>query len=166
MDILEIAFRSLVVYLFIVIGIRIFGKKELSQLSIVDLAFILLISNSVQNAMVGGSMSLQGGLVAAATLFIVNHLFENILFRSGKLSKLLQGNPLMLVYKGHPIERHLEQAKISMDDLEAAIREHGVDSIEDADLVILEKDGSISVLGDNFKQQAKKHRHAHKVVGK
>lgn len=166
MDILEIVFRSVIVYLFIVIGIRIFGKKELSQLSIVDLAFILLISNSVQNAMVGGNISLQGGIIAAATLFAVNHLFENLLFKSKRISQLLQGNPLMLVYKGKPIEKHLAQAKISMDDLEAAVREHGVDSIEDADLVVLEKDGSISVLAENFKKQVPKKRHAHKILEK
>lgn len=162
MEIFEIAFRSLVVYLFIVVGIRIFGKKELSQLSIVDLAFILLISNSVQNAMVGGSISLEGGLIAAATLFIANHLFENLLFRSQKLSKWVQGEPVMLVYRGRVKEENMAKAKISIDDLEAAVREHGIKSIRDADLVILERDGTMSVLGENFKQTSKK-RKSHRV---
>ena len=166
MDILEVVFRSIVVYFFIVIGIRIFGKKELSQLSIIDLAFILLISNSVQNAMVGGNISLQGGLVAAATLFAVNHIFEDILFKSKKISNIVQGNPLMLVYKGKPIEKHLVQAKISMEDLESAVREHGVDSIGDADLVVLEKDRNISVLGNNFQNQVPKRRRVHRALEK
>ncbi len=78
----SIILRSVVVYLFIVIAIRLFGKKEIAQLSVVDLVFILLISNSVQNAMVGPSTSLEGGLIAAASLFLVNLILKNVVFRS------------------------------------------------------------------------------------
>src|SRR5438309_11365713 len=97
---LNITARSVVVYLFIIIAIRIFGKKELSQLSVIDLVFILLISNSVQNAMVGPNTSLWGGVVAATSLFLVNIILENAFFRSKKLSHLIQGDSIMLVYNG------------------------------------------------------------------
>jgi uncharacterized membrane protein YcaP (DUF421 family) len=73
---LNIALKSIAVYVFIVAAIRVFGKKEFAQLSIIDLVFILLISNSVQNAMVGADSSLEGGLVAAFSLFLMNYLFK------------------------------------------------------------------------------------------
>src|ERR1044071_4379193 len=103
----EVILRSVVVYVFIVLAIRLFGKKELAQLSVIDLVFILLISNSVQNAMVGPSTSLWGGLIAAATLFVLNYLLKQVLFRSKFFTKLVQGNPVMLVHQGTVIEENL-----------------------------------------------------------
>ena len=82
---LKIALSSSAVYLFIIIAIRLFGKKELAQLSIIDLVFILLISNAVQNAMVGADSSLAGGLVAASTLFFINYLLKFLIYRFPKL---------------------------------------------------------------------------------
>ena len=81
---IEIIFRCIIVYLFIVIAIRLFGKKEIAQLSVVDLVFILLISNSVQNAMVGPDSSLIGGLIAAGSLFIVNLILKYVSYKSKK----------------------------------------------------------------------------------
>lgn len=159
-----IVIRSVVVYLCLIIGIRIFGKKELSQLSVVDLVFILLISNSVQNAMVGQDVTLWGGLTAALALFVVNYLLKLLFFKSRKISAFFQGDPLMLIYHGKPIAAHLAQAKITMDELDAAIREHGVDNIKHVDLAVQEIDGSISILSDNFKRQTTKHRKPHKVI--
>src|SRR3989338_9915928 len=98
MDIISIVIRSVGVYLFIILAIRLFGKKELSQLSIVDLVFILLISNSVQNAMVGSNTTLLGGLTAATSLFGVNWVFKNILLRSKVAPEFIPGNTLLLAY--------------------------------------------------------------------
>ncbi|MBJ7427773.1 MAG: DUF421 domain-containing protein, partial [Bacteroidia bacterium] len=101
MDIyLNIILRSLAVYVFIILAIRLFGKKELSQLSITDLVLILLISNAVQNAMVGPDSSLSGGLVAALTLFALNYIIKLITYKSKFISNILEGEPMMLVYKG------------------------------------------------------------------
>jgi uncharacterized membrane protein YcaP (DUF421 family) len=161
-----IVFRSVVVYLFIVIAIRLFGKKEIAQLSVIDLVFILLISNSVQNAMVGSSTSLEGGLIAAASLFLVNFILKNVLYRSKKASELIQGHAIMLVYSGKTMTQNLERARISNDELEAAIREHGVKDIKDVNLAVLEVDGNISVLSNDFKHKTVKRRKAHKVVAK
>lgn len=97
---LDISLRSVAVYLFMIIAIRVFGKKELSQLSITDLVLILLISNAVQNAMVGPDTSLWGGLIAAASLFIINYLFKLLLYNSKLFSQLVEGDSSMLVYKG------------------------------------------------------------------
>ncbi len=163
-EILSIIIRSVTVYLFVILAIRFFGKKELTQLSIIDLVFILLISNSVQNSMVGDNTSLPGGLIAAVSLFAVNYLLKILFFRSKKLSSLIQGSPLLLVYKGRIIKHHLLQAKITQDELEAAIREHGVKSAKDVDLAVLEIDGNISVLSENFRHETVKKRHGHKII--
>lgn len=159
-----IAFRSVVVYFFIIFAIRLFGKKELAQLSIIDLVFILLISNSVQNAMVGDNSTLIGGLTAATSLFVVNWILKNLIFKSKNLSEIVQGNPLMLVYHGKIIQKHLDQARLSNGELEAAIREHGVKDIKDVDIAILEVDGNISILSNNFTHKTVKKRRIHKSL--
>jgi len=153
-----IVLRSVAVYLFVILAIRLFGKKELSQLSIVDLVFILLISNSVQNAMVGSDTTLAGGLTAAIALFLVNWILKNLTYKSKIISNTLQGQPIMLVYQGKVDYKHLEKAKITIDELEAAVREHGVKNISQVDLAVLEVDGNISVLSSNFKKRTKKRR--------
>ncbi len=158
LDILFVVFRSVVVYLFIIGAIRLFGKKELSQLSVIDLVFVLLISNSVQNAMVGPDTTLLGGLVAAFTLFTLNAVLKDLVFKNKGLGKFLEGDPLMLVYKGDVLEEHLLKAKITNSELEASIREHGVHSTKDVDLAILEVDGNISVLSHDFTKKTRKRR--------
>ena len=161
---LGIIFRSIIVYLFIIFAIRLFGKKELTQLSIIDLVFILLISNAVQSAMVGENTTLFGGLLAATSLFSVNWILKNIIFRLPKLSRLIQGNPIMLVYHGKILNKHLTDAKISREEIDASIREHGVKNIKGVDLAVLEIDGNISVLSNNFKKITSKRRRTHKQL--
>ena len=163
-EIFLIIFRSVIVYLFIIFALRLFGKKELTQLSIIDLVFILLISNSVQSAMIGNNASLLGGLTAATSLFVVNWILKNLIFKSKNISEMVQGNPLMLVYHGKIIQKHLDQAKLSNEELEAAIREHGVADIKDVDIVILEVDGNISVVSNNFTRRTVKKRRLHKSL--
>ena len=119
--------KSSLIYVFIVGAIRLFGKKELAQLSVIDLVFILLISNAVQNAMVGNDNSLMGGIAAALGLFIVNYIFKVISFRSSAFSKALQGEAIMLVYEGKMLDKNLEKAMITQEEVNAAIREHGVE---------------------------------------
>jgi len=160
----SIAIRSVIVYLFVILAIRIFGKKELTQLSVVDLVFILLISNSLQAAMVGSDITLTGGLIAASSLFVVNWILKNLIYKSKRISETIQGSPIMLVYQGKVLYKHMEKAQISHDELEAAIREHGVKDIAAVDLAILEVDGNISVLSSNFSRKTKKKR-IHKTLG-
>ena len=164
----QIILQSVSVYLFIIIAIRLFGKTELAQLSVVDLVFILLISNAVQNAMVEPDKdltSLLGGLTAAISLFILNYLLKRLTFKSKTLTSLLQGEPVMLVHEGKIIKRHLEKVMITEDELLAAAREHGVESIDKVNLAVLEADGNISILSSNFHHQTRKKR-PHKIVHK
>lgn len=163
---LRIAGSTLAVYLFIVIAIRLFGKKELAQLSVTDLVFILLISNAVQNAMVGPDATLLGGLVAATTLFIVNYALKYLQYRFPKLRKAVEGDTIMLVYKGKILTSHLEKARITEDELMEAAREHGVSSAKEIDLAILEVDGSISILSDQYRKKSVKKRKVRKNISK
>lgn len=154
----QIALSSVAVYLFIVIAVRIFGKKEFSQLSVVDLVFILLISNAVQNAMVGENTTLLGGLTAAVALFVTNFVFKQILYRFPRLGKLLQGESMMLIYQGKLQKQNVNRARLTQDEIMEALREHGVSRIEDVDLAVLEVDGNISVLSDNFANRSTRKR--------
>lgn len=163
---LLIVVSSVTVYLFIVLAIRVFGKNELSQLSVVDLVFILLISNSVQNAMVGNNSTLAGGLVAAVSLFAANWLLRWLLYKKKNLNRLLQGSAIMLIYKGKVNSRHLEQTKISTDELQAAVREHGVENIKDVDLAVLEVDGNISIISHDFRKKSTRKRLLHRMLNK
>ncbi|MDP2892647.1 MAG: DUF421 domain-containing protein [Bacillota bacterium] len=162
----QIVFSSIIVYIFVVVAIRLFGKKELSQLSVIDLVFILLISNAVQNAMVLSNPTLEGGLIAAATLFLVNFILKNVMYHFPKFGKLVQGHPIMLVYKGKMNEKNMRKAKITADEIDEAIREHGVEGIKNVDLAILEVDGNISVLSDEFRRKTTRKRKAHRAITK
>ncbi|MCB2288565.1 DUF421 domain-containing protein [Clostridium sp. CS001] len=161
---LQIILSSIIVYLFIIVAIRLFGKKELSQLSVMDLVFILLISNSVQNAMVGPNSTLMGGLVAASALFVINYIFKQFLYRFPKFSKFVQGEPLMLVYNGKLNHKNIAKSKITVDEIMEVIREHGVSQIEDVNLAILEVDGNISVLSNDFRNKTVKRKKTKQTI--
>ena len=144
----EIIIRALAVYIFMILAIRFFGKKELAQLSIIDLVFILLISNAVQNAMVGANTSLSGGLVAALSLFAANYTLKRILYKSENISRWMQGEAVLLIYKGAVQQAHCKKAEITLEELEQAVREHGVKDIQNVDLAMLEVDGNISIVSN------------------
>jgi uncharacterized membrane protein YcaP (DUF421 family) len=152
-SLLEIIGRSVAVYIFIILAIRFFGKKELSQLSVIDLVFILLISNSVQNAMVGNNVSLSGGVIAALTLFIVNFVLKKIIYHSKKASEFIQGKSILLIYDGVVQSDNLKEAGISLSELAAAVREHGILECENVFLGMLEVDGSISIVSGVLEKQ-------------
>ena len=161
---IQVIMSSITVYLFMIVAIRLFGKKELSQLSVVDLVFILLISNAVQNAMVGSNTTLAGGLVAAGALFVVNYLLKQFLYRFPRFGKLLQGETLLLIYAGKLNESNLNKARMTIDEMMEAIREHGISRMEDVDLAVLEVDGNISVLSDQFQQRSVRKRKSKQSV--
>lgn len=114
--------------------------------------------------MVGDDSSLQGGLIAAATLFGINAVLRYFSYRNKKIAELLQGSPVLLVYSGHILEDHLKKEHISMDELEEAIREHGVKNIKEVNLAMLETDGNISILSENFTKRTARRRRPHKAL--
>jgi uncharacterized membrane protein YcaP (DUF421 family) len=155
---LIISAKSIAVYFFIILAIRVFGKKELAQLSVVDLVFILLISNSVQNAMVGRNVSLSGGLVAALSLFIANFMLKLLFRYSPSLSKIIQGDKILLVHNGIVSIKGMNEAMMTIYELERAVREHGVADIKDVNLAILEVDGNVSILTHDYTQKSVQKR--------
>jgi uncharacterized membrane protein YcaP (DUF421 family) len=164
---LEIILRSAIVYLFMVSAIRLFGKKELSQLSTTDLVFIVLISNAVQNAMVGENTTLQGGLIAAFALFSFNYILKMLMFRFSSFKELIEDKPVILIHNGKIDVDHLHREKITMDELEEAVREHGIDSYKNIKLAILEVDGNISVISgeeNSLKRTRYKYRRKQKTL--
>lgn len=132
-----------------VIAIRLFGKNQLSQLNAGDVVLLLLISNAVQNAMVGENTSLQGGLIAALVLFIANFIVKRLMFSNRKFSSFLEDDPVVLVKDGKVDQEALNKVKITRDELDEAVREHGVDGIKKVKLSVLEVDGNISVISED-----------------
>jgi uncharacterized membrane protein YcaP (DUF421 family) len=143
---LEIAVRVLIIYVAVLIGIRLTGKREVGQMSPFDLVLLLLLANAVQNAMTGPDTSVIGGLVAAAVLLVVNALVTKIVQRNRKVRKLIEGTPTMLIYNGVLLRGNIEREEITAEDISQALREHGVFAIADVYLATLEIDGSISVI--------------------
>ncbi|HCA09747.1 MULTISPECIES: YetF domain-containing protein [unclassified Chryseobacterium] len=150
--ILDVVVRSLCVYLFMVIAIRLFGKNQLSQLNAGDVVLLLLISNAVQNAMVGPDTSLQGGLIAALVLFAANFILKRLMFANRKFETFMEEDPVVLIRDGVIDQPALNRVKITRDELEEAIREHGVEKIQNVKLSILEVDGNISVVSQDETQ--------------
>jgi uncharacterized membrane protein YcaP (DUF421 family) len=142
----DIALRTLAVYLIILIGLRLAGKRELGQMTVFDLVVLLLIANAVQNAMVGPDTSLLGGILAAVVLLALNTIVARLRLRSPRLRRLVEGTPTLLVLHGEPIPDHLRREGIDQETLEAALREHGVEDLADVEMAVLEIDGSISVV--------------------
>lgn len=164
---LDIALRSLSVYAFMLVAIRLTGKKELSQLNTIDVVLILLISNAVQNAMVGDNTSLLGGLAAATVLFILNFLLKKLLFNNKKLRDLILQHPEILIHDGKLNFNKLSKLGISDEELKEAMREHGVEHYKDVKLAIFEVDGNISIISGekNLKQTHFKRKKIHKTLG-
>ena len=144
--VLEIALRTTVVYALVLAGIRLTGKREVGQMTPFDLTLLLLLSNSVQNAMTGPDTSLLGGATAALVLLTLNFLLAELSGLNRGFRKMIQGSPTLLIHNGECITTHMAKEHISMDELNRALREHGVGCTEDAALAVLEVDGSISVL--------------------
>ena len=163
---LDIILRSVSVYIFMIFAIRLFGKKELSQLNTADIILILLLSNSVQNAMVGSNSSLLGGITAAVALFIINFIFKKIMLNSKFIKSLVQDKPEILIHEGKIDFKTLSKLDITDDELKEAMREHGVEFYKDVKLAMFEIDGNISIISGNKNLKQTHHkRKIHKTLG-
>ncbi len=141
-----IAIRTAIVYLVILLGLRLFGKRQLGQMSTGDLVMILLIANAVQNAMVGPDVSLVGGLLAAFVLLAINFVVVRLAGSTVLGEKLLEGGPTLLVKDGTLVDQNLRREGIRPEEVATAIREHGIEDISGVRVAYLEPDGTISVI--------------------
>jgi uncharacterized membrane protein YcaP (DUF421 family) len=163
----EIALRTAAIYAVVLLGVRLSGKREVGQMTPFDLTLLLLISNAVQNAMTGGDNSLLGGVVAAATLLLMNYFVADLSGGNRRFRKLIQGQPSLLIHDGELMTAHMAKEHISMDELDRALREHGISSRKDVALAVLEVDGSISCLKyDEIKPEATSHLARRKFLQK
>ncbi len=163
---LDIIIRSACVYFLMIIALRFFGKKELSQLNTADVILILLISNAVQNAMVGSNTSLLGGIAAATVLFVINFTLKKLMFNYKGFSAFLQEKPEILIHNGTIEFTTLSKLNITSDELQEAMREHGVENFSQVKLAMLEIDGNISTISreNALKQTHYKRLRKHKTL--
>jgi uncharacterized membrane protein YcaP (DUF421 family) len=146
---LDVAVRSATVYLALLVGLRLTGKRQVGQFTPFDLLLLLLLANAVQNAMVGPNETLWGGLVAAGTLLALNGVVASVAWRTRGAAKILEGMPTILIRHGRVLEPNLVREGISHEDLQRALREHGIENTELVRSAILEVDGAISVLRED-----------------
>ena len=156
---LELVVRTTTIYLLVLVGVRLSGKREVGQMTPFDLTLLLLLSNAVQNAMTGGDNTLTGGAAAAVTLLVLNYVIADAAGLNRRFRKLVQGQPSLLVHNGSIIEAHMAKEHVTVDELQRALREHGISTVKDVALAVLEVDGSISILKyDDIDAKAQPHR--------
>ena len=143
---LEIFLRTAAIYLLVLVGVRLSGKREVGQMTPFDLTLLLLLSNSVQNAMTGPDNTLVGGITAAVTLLVLNFVVADFAGLNRRFRKFVQGEPSLLIHNGRLIPAHMAREHITVDEVMRALREHGISRIEDVSLAVLEVDGSVSCL--------------------
>lgn len=141
-----VAGRTAVIFIALVIGLRLLGKRELGQMTVYDLVLLVVVGNAVQNAMVGTDTTLVGGLVAVAVLLVLNRSLAEVIRRFGKVERILVGEPVVLVSDGQFVARNLTRQGITREQAFAAFREHGLASVAEVRLAVLEVDGTISVV--------------------
>ena len=156
--------RTVVVYAFLLIGLRVAGKRELSQLNSFDLVVLLLLSNTVQNAIIGNDNSLIGGIVGATALLAINAFVVRLLFRMGKLDRL-EGKPESLIHNGRLVRKHLDREMITVAELEAAARRQGIDSLAHVNECRLETGGALSFIERHPTQDEERHHEAVGLLG-
>jgi uncharacterized membrane protein YcaP (DUF421 family) len=142
----EVVVRTAVVYLFLIVALRVSGKREVGEMSILELIVILVISDAVQNSMVGENTSLWAGLIAVLTLLGLDLGLKALTRRSRRLRRAIEGEPRLLVRDGRLLNKALSEEGVEANQVRAAIREHGIERVEDVRLAVLETDGSISVI--------------------
>jgi uncharacterized membrane protein YcaP (DUF421 family) len=161
---LGIAARTVIVYGVLLAGIRLAGKREIGQLTPFDLVVLLLISNAVQNAMTGPDTSVTGGIVAAASLLLVNAGVAQLRMRFPRFRRFVAGIPIVLVAHGEVQHRNLMRERMTSDDLLAALRQHEVVRLEQVELAMLEVDGSLSVIRKDDHDPERVIRTRHKLA--
>lgn len=142
----EVVLRTAIVYLFLVAALRLSGKREVGQMTVLELVVILVVSDAVQNSMVGDNTTLWGGLVAVITLLGVDFALKALTRRSKRVREAIEGEPRLIVRNGRLLKHAIKEEGIDADDVRAAIRSHGLAHIEDVRAAVLETDGSISVI--------------------
>jgi uncharacterized membrane protein YcaP (DUF421 family) len=158
LPILEKILRPVIVYIFLVVMLRLSGKRELVQLNPFDLVVLLTLSNTVQNAIIGDDNSVSGGLLGATALLATNYLVVRFLYKHKRLDQIVEGKADILIESGRIREERLKRELITMVQLEAAARKQGFASLEEVDQCILEPGGTLSFIGKKPDTEAVRHQ--------
>ena len=147
LPIAEKILRPVIVYVFLIIGLRISGKRELAQLNPFDLVVLLTLSNTVQNAIIGNDNSVTGGLIGAGTLLLVNYVVVRFLFTHERLDRVVEGSPTVLIEGGVIREERLKQELLTRTELETAAHRQGFGGLYEIERAVLEPGGTIYLTG-------------------
>jgi uncharacterized membrane protein YcaP (DUF421 family) len=158
LPLLEKILRPIFVYAFLVVSLRLSGKRELVQLNPFDLVVLLTLSNTVQNAIIGDDNSVLGGIIGATSLLVTNYLVVRFLYDHRKLDQLVEGKADVLIENGKVRTQHLKQELITMKQLEAAARKQGFGDLCDVQQCILEPGGTLSFIGKKPDTQDVRHQ--------
>ncbi|HKA22846.1 MAG TPA: YetF domain-containing protein [Blastocatellia bacterium] len=156
-SIVEKILRPIIVYLFLVVGLRLAGKRELAQLNTGDLIVLLTLSNTVQNAIIGNDNSVTGGVIGATTLLIMNFIWTRFLFSHEKLNRLAEGDPDVLIDGGAIKLDRLKKEQLSRSELEIAAHKQGFTSLDEIDRAVLEPGGTITFVGKKPSAETERH---------
>ena len=141
-----VAGSTAVIYLFLNVLLRLFGRRQLGQLTVIDLVVVLTLGSAVETAMIHGDVSLPAGLASAATLLVLNRILTVTFLHSERLRHLVGGGPVLLVHEGSPVDEHLRRVGMTHTDLQEALRARGYRSAGECQEAILETDGTVSVI--------------------
>jgi len=141
----EFVVRGVIVYAFLILILRITGKRQVGQLAPFDLVLLLVLSNAVQNSMNGGDNSVTGGLISATTLIAVNYSVGLLTFKSKRMEEIIEGRPIVLIHNGKLFEDVMAKAQLTHHELNSALRQAGCDCVAEVHCAILENNGAITV---------------------
>jgi len=137
--------RALLIYVFLVLMLRLVGKRELGQSNTLDLVVLLLVANAVQNGIIGDDVTVTGAAIGALTLFAINEIFSRAAYGSSLVSRVLEGNPSTLIEKGKPLPKALFRSGISLPELRAMARRQGFADLGEVHTAILETNGIVTM---------------------
>ena len=165
LPLLEKILRPVVVYFFLVIVLRLSGKRELVQLNPFDLVVLLTLSNTVQNAIIGDDNSVSGGILGATSLLGINYLVVRFLYGHRKLDQLVEGRADVLIESGRIRLEHLKKELITLEQLSAAARKQGFEDLSEVQKCVLEPGGTLSFIGKKPDTEDVRHQELLKHLG-
>ncbi len=158
LPILEKVLRPIIVYIFLVVALRLAGKREMAQLNPLDLVVLLTLSNTVQNAIIGEDNSVTGGLIGATTLLVANYFLIRFLYGHEKLEHLVEGDEDVLIENGKIRTDRFKEELITLTELEVAAHKQGFASLSDVERAVLEPGGTLSFVGKKPAPEESRHR--------
>jgi uncharacterized membrane protein YcaP (DUF421 family) len=165
LPVLEKILRPIIVYVFLIVGLRLAGKRELAQLNPFDLVVLLTLSNTVQNAIIGDDNSVTGGIIGATALLAINYLVVRFLYDHRKLDQLVEGKADVLIENGKIHFSRLKKELITLEELSAAARKQGFDSLNDVQQCVLEPGGTLCFIAKKPDTEDVRHQELLKQLG-